>query len=111
MNSVDSVYNHTASAPGSPPPAYAYLRPWASNEERLVQQTLELTMLPNAELQAIVRPPLPQIVLFPNRFGRDHPQPGLMDCINLDRNARVSDAFSGGPGSYSGSARNVQGQW
>lgn len=110
-NSVDSVYNHTAPGAGTPPPAWAYLRPWASNEERLVQQNLEVQMLPNAEIQAIVRPPLPQIVLFPDRFAPHPPQPDLMDVLDSSRQVKVSDHFSGGPGSYSGSARNVQGQW
>lgn len=111
MNSVDGVYDHNAPGAGTPPPAWAYLRPWASNEERLVQQTLEVAMLPNDEIQALVRPPLPQVVLFPDRFGREHRQPGLQDVIEFGRQYPVSTNFSGGPGSYSGSARNVQGTW
>lgn len=111
MNSADSNYDHNASAPGGPPPAWAYLRPFDSNEERLVMQATEIYMLPNAEIQQVVRPPLPQIVLFPPRFGYKQTQPGLQDIIEVARDVRVSDAFSGGPGSYSGSARNIQGSW
>ena len=56
-------------APTSSEQNWSYLGPWASNEERLTQQALAAAMIPGAQLRDMVRPPLPQIRLFPDRFG------------------------------------------
>ena len=57
----------------------------------------------------MVRPPLPQIRLFPDRFGYgERPQPGIEDIVSVDRiysEPRVS-WYSGSPAGYGGSARN-----
>ncbi len=88
---------------------WTYAGPWSSNEERLTQQALAVALIPGAELQELVRPNLPQIQLFPPRFGYgDRPQPEIDDVVSIDRNyvePRVS-WYSGGVGSYSGSSRN-----
>jgi len=94
------------------PPAWSYNGPWASNMERLTQQALMASSLPGAQLQAVVRPPLPQIRLFPDREGfGDRTQPDIYDVISLDRvymEPRVS-WYSGSPAGYSGSSRNSLG--
>lgn len=68
--------------------------------------------MPGAQLQEIVRPPLPQIRLFPNRFGfGPRTQPEIEDIVSLDRvyqEPRVS-WYSGSPAGYSGSSRNSLG--
>jgi hypothetical protein len=80
--------------------------------ERLTQQALMASSLPGAQLQAVVRPPLPQIRLFPDREGfGDRTQPDIYDVISLDRvymEPRVS-WYSGSPAGYSGSSRNSLG--
>jgi len=89
-------------------PRWQFLGPFASNEERLTQQAIQSNILPGAEIQALVRNPIPQIDLFPPRFGYDRTVPGLLDVIDVDRqthNPRIS-WFSGGPAGYSGSSRN-----
>lgn len=96
-------------APTSAEASWTYLGPWSSNEERLTQQALVVATIPGAKLQQMVRPNLPQIRLFPDRFGYgDREQPGIADVITIDRTymePRVS-WYSGGIGSYSGSSRN-----
>lgn len=91
------------------PPRWSYIGPWASNEERLTQQALVVATIPGAQLQEMVRPPLPQIQVFPPRFGYgDRRVPSIDDIITVDRTypePRVS-WYSGGVGSYSGSSRN-----
>jgi hypothetical protein len=91
------------------PPTWSYNGPWASNMERLTQQALMAATMPAAQLQQLVRPPLPQIRLFPDRFGFGiRTQPEIDDVISLDRvytEPRVS-WYSGSPAGYSGSSRN-----
>lgn len=88
---------------------YSYQGPWATNMERLTSQALMVMSIPGADIQAMVRPPLPQIRLFPDRFGYgDRSQPGIEDVVTVDRNytePRIS-WFSGGVSSFGASARN-----
>lgn len=90
-------------------PKWTYNGPWASNMERLTQQALMVATIPGAQLQEMVRPPLPQIRLFPDRFGYGlRSQPEIDDVVSIDRNyiePRVS-WYSGSPAGYSGSSRN-----
>jgi hypothetical protein len=111
---IDGVYDHTKPWRAGVPadvvkPRWTYDGPWGSNESRLTSQALAVATMPGAEIQAKVRPPLPQIRLFPDRFGYgDRRQPGIDDVVSVDRvymEPRIS-WFSGGVGSYSGSSRN-----
>ena len=111
---VDGVYDHTKPwrAPIQPDQVakrYSYQGPWASNMERLTQQALMVMNIPGADIQAMVRAPLPQIRLFPERYGYgDRSQPGIEDIVSIDRKyaePRVS-WYSGGVAGYSGSSRN-----
>jgi hypothetical protein len=99
-------------APTSSEQSWTYLGPWASNEERLTQQALVVASLPGAQLQQVVRPNLPQIRLFPDRFGYGlRTQPEIEDVVSIDRvytEPRVS-WYSGGVGDFSGSSRNSLG--
>jgi hypothetical protein len=90
-------------------PKWTYNGPWASNMERLTQQALMVATIPGADIQAMVKPPLPQIHIFPPRFGwGDRTQPTIEDVVSIDRvyiEPRVS-WYSGSPAGYSGSSRN-----
>lgn len=111
---IDGVYDHTKPWRSGIPsdvvkPRWTYAGPWATNEERLTQQALAVATIPGAQLQQIVRPPLPQIRLFPDRFGYgDRSQPEIEDIVSIDRvytEPRIS-WYSGGVGGYSGASRN-----
>ena len=90
-------------------PRWQYNGPWSSNMERLTQQALMVATIPGAEIQEMVRPNLPQIRLFPDRFGwGERTQPTIEDVVSVDRvytDPRVS-WYSGSPAGYSGSSRN-----
>ena len=89
-------------------PRWRYLGPFSSNEERLVQQALVVADIPGAKIQEMVRPPLPQINPFPDRYGYRTEEYGIEDILDLTRqqmDPRVT-WFSGGPAGYSGSTRN-----
>jgi len=111
---IDGVYDHTKPWRSGIPsdvvkPKWTYTGPWATNEQRLTQQALAVATIPGAQLQQLVRPPLPQIRLFPDRFGYgDRRQPEIDDVVSIDRvytEPRVS-WYSGGVGGYSGASRN-----
>ena len=112
MSQFDGNYDYTkpwASQGGSNVAKWTYNGPWSSNEERLTQQALMVATIPGAQIQQMVRPPLPQIQLFPPRFGYGPGrQPEIEDVISVDRNSiepRVS-WYSGGVAGYTGSSRN-----
>lgn len=95
-------------APRPVGPRWQFLGPFASNEERLTQQALNAAVLPGAEIAEMVRTPLPQVDLFPERFGYDRTVPGILDIIEVSRSytdPRVS-WYSGGVAGYSGTSRN-----
>jgi hypothetical protein len=110
---VDGNYDYTKPwrAPVQPDQVakrWTYNGPWASNMERLTQQALMVATIPGQDISAMVRPPLPQIALFPDRYGYDRRQPGIEDIVTIDRNyvePRIS-WYSGGPGGYAGASRN-----
>ena len=91
---------------------YSYQGPWATNMERLTQQALMVMNIPGKDIQAMVRPPMPQIRLFPDRFGYGfRGQPGIEDVVTIDRQyhePRIS-WFSGSPAGYSGTSTNSLG--
>lgn len=88
---------------------WQYNGPWSSNMERLTSQALMVMNIPGADIQEMVRPPLPQIRLFPDRYGYgDRSQPGIDDIVSVDRNyaePRVS-WFSGGVSGFQAASRN-----
>jgi hypothetical protein len=110
--SFDGNYDYTKpweAQGGSRPAKWTYNGPWSSNMERLTQQALMVATIPGAQIQEMVRPNLPQIQLFPQRFGwGDRTQPTIDDVVSADRvyiEPRVS-WYSGSPAGYSGSSRN-----
>lgn len=64
-------------------PPQAYIGPFASNQERLLSQSLAVNMMSAPEIQAMVRPNLPQIKLFPPRFGYMDEAYGIQDIVEL----------------------------
>lgn len=112
---ADGRYDHKPWSSGMPPesivPRYQYLGPFASNEERLTQQAIQSNILPGADIAELVKPPIPQIDPFPDRFGYSTHVPGILDVIDVSRryqDARIS-WFSGGVAGYSGTSRNALG--
>lgn len=113
---ADARYGQKPWTPGVSPepvaPRWSYLGPFASNEERLTQQALQANTMPGPEIADLVRVPLPQVEILPDRFGfGDRTSPTIYDVVEVNRrytNPRTS-WFSGGPGSYSGTSRNTLG--
>jgi hypothetical protein len=114
---TDGRYDHTKPwaafrspiVPDQVAKKWQYNGPWSSNMERLTSQALMVMNIPGADIAAMVRPPLPQIRLFPDRYGYgDRSQPGIDDIVSVDRNytePRVS-WFSGGVSGFQAAERN-----
>ena len=113
---ADGVYNRRAwSAPtaDAPQPPQEYLGPFASNQERLLTQSLATWNMSAAEVQEYVRPPLPQIKLFPKRFGYTEDEITIEDIVQMPRRTattqRVESDFSNTPNSTQSTSRNALG--
>ena len=92
-------------------PPQAYIGPFASNQERLLSQSLAANMMTGAELQEYVRPPLPQVKLFPERYGYTQTEISIEDIIDLPGRAqqRVESDFSNTPNTQESTSRNTLG--
>jgi hypothetical protein len=111
---ADSVYNRRAwSAPtaDAPNPPQEYLGPFASNQERLLTQSLATWNMSGAEIQEYVRPPLPQVKLFPPRYGFTEYEITIEDIVQMPRRGqqRVESDFSQTPNTTQSSSRNTLG--
>jgi hypothetical protein len=112
---ADGVYNRrpwTVPAEAAMPPQ-EYIGPFQSNQERLLSQSLAAWSMSAAEIQEYVRPPLPQIQLFPARFGYTDTEIGIEDLINLPRRVattqRVESDFSQTPNTQESTSTNSLG--
>ena len=112
---ADGVYGKrpwTAPEEAAMPPQ-AYVGPFQSNQERLLSQSMAAWTMTSEEIQQYVRPPLPQIQLFPPRFGYTEYEIGIEDLVNLPRTIstvqRVESDFSQTPNSQQSSSRNTLG--
>ena len=111
---ADGVYGRrpwTAPVEAAMPPQ-EYIGPFQSNQERLLSQALATWTMPGAELQEYVRPPLPQIQLFPARFGYSDREIDIADIVEMPRRTatqRVESDFSQTPNTTQSSSRNTLG--
>ena len=112
-NTPDGVYSRKpwqAPVEAAYPPQ-AYIGPFASNQERLLTQALEVGQMTGKEIQEYVRPNIPQINLFPNRYGYETSELGIEDIIELPSRPgqRVESDFSQKPNTQQSSSRNTLG--
>ena len=82
---ADGVYNRrpwVAPTEAAMPPQ-EYLGPFKSNQERLIGQSLAAFSMTSEEIQQHVRPPLPQVKLFPPRYGYVEQEIGILISLNI----------------------------
>ena len=93
-------------------PPQAYIGPFASNQERLMTQSLEVGRMTQSEIQAYVRPNLPQINMFPARYGYETREYGIRDIVELSGRPeqRVDPTFGQKPNATESTSRNTLGQ-
>lgn len=90
-NMQNGVYSNRPwiAPPEAAYPPQAYIGPFASNQEQMLSQALASLQVPGDQLQEYVRPNLPQVQLFPDRFGYETVEYGIDDMIDL--NTRVTE--------------------
>lgn len=114
MENQNGIYDYTKNRPivgEDPDPSllrYDYMGPFANAQEAFMARALKAATMPAALLQDIVRPPLPQVQLFPPRYGYRTRALGIEDVMDVNAEfypTRVD--FTRDQGSYSGTARNI----
>lgn len=93
-------------------PPQEYIGPFQSNQDRLLNQALATWTMSSEELQEYVRPNLPQINLFPDRYGFTENEITIEDVIGLPgarKQQRVESDFSQTPNTQQSSSRNTLG--
>lgn len=111
MQQQDGVYDHSKGRPivdNGPEIRYDYMGPFASVQEALITRAIRSVTLPATMVQDLVRPPLPQVQLFPPRYGYRTRQLDITDIMNVDSEFQPTRTdFSQSPGSYQGTSRNA----
>ncbi len=107
----DSIYDHSKPrkiVDNGPEIRYDYMGPFGSAQEALLTRAIRSVTLPAMMVQDIVRPPLPQIQLFPPRFGYRTRELGIEDVMNVDSEFQPTRTdYTQSQGSYQGTGRNV----
>ena len=110
---ADGVYSRKPwqALPEAAYPPQQYVGPFASNQERLLSQSMAVNMMTGQEIQELVRPPLPQVQLFPKRYGYTDVELTIEDIIALPRvnQQRVESDFSQTPNTTESSSTNSLG--
>ena len=119
MNSQDSVYDHskprqivgTRNEDEDLGVRYDYMGPFANKQEQLLSQALNAVTMPGEALQQVVRPPLPQVNLFPPKYGYRTRALSILDVMDVDEEFQpVRVDFTASQAGYQGTQRNAQGQ-
>jgi hypothetical protein len=110
----DSVYDHSknrsivSDEPDAALLRYDYMGPFANTQEAKLARAIKSVTMPAALIPDIVRPFLPQVQLFPPRFGYRTRELDIMDVMNVNSEFQPERVdFSREPGGYSGTSRNV----
>lgn len=93
-------------------PPQAYLGPFQSNSERLMTQAIAVGQMTSEEIQEYVRPNIPQIELFPDKFGFTTTEFGIKDIVELRGRSvqqRVEPDYSQLPNTTQSTSRNTLG--
>lgn len=100
---------HTPEEAAFPP--QEYLGPFQSNQDRLLNQAMAVWTMSSEEIQEHVRPNLPQIQLFPDRYGYTDNELTLEDIVRLPagREQRVESDYSNTPNTTQSTSRNTLG--
>ena len=90
-NMQNGVYSNRPwiAPPEAAYPPQAYIGPFPSNQEQNLSQAMASLTMPGDQLQQYVRPNLPQVQLFPERFGYEKNAYRVEDM--MDAGARATE--------------------
>jgi hypothetical protein len=112
---ADGVYNRRpwVAPTEAAYPHQEYIGPFQSNKERLISQSTAAWSMSADEIREFVRPPMPQIKLFPARYGYTDQEIGIEDIVELPNRAgtsqRVESDFSQTPNTQESTSTNSLG--
>jgi len=114
MEDANGVYDYSKGRPivnEDPEPSllrYDFMGPFANAQEAFMARALKSATMPAALIPDLIRPPLPQVQLFPPRFGYRTRQLGIQDVMDVNNAFQPTRVdFTREPGGYQGTARNV----
>ena len=112
----DSVYDHSKPRDivgDGHQIRYDYMGPFQNVQEAIMTRAIRSVTLPATMIQDLVRPVLPQVKLFPPRFGYRTRALGMRDVMNVDEEFQPTRTdFSQSPAGYQGTSRNAtEGLW
>jgi hypothetical protein len=114
MEDATSIYDTTkgrAIVGEDPEPSllrYDFMGPFANAQEAFMARALKSITMPAMLLPDLIRPPLPQIQLFPPRYGYRTRQIGIQDVMDVNNTFQPTRVdFTREPGGFQGTARNV----
>lgn len=90
-------------------PPQEYIGPFASNQERLITQAMAVATMNSEEIQEYVRPNLPQLELFPEKYGYTQEEYGIKDIIEVTGRPTQRRDFSGEATTTESTSRNTLG--
>jgi hypothetical protein len=110
-NLQNGVYDNSPwiAPPEAAYPPQAYLGPFASNRDRVIGQALASATMPGEQLQELVRPPLPQIELFPPRFGYEVSELSLEEILQVTSRTYERTDYAQQPNTQESTSRNTLG--
>jgi len=110
----DGVYDHTKNrgiVGEDPEPnllRYDFMGPFGDLQEANMSRALRAVTIPAQLIPDLVRPPLPNLVLFPPRFGYRTRELGIMDVMDVNEEFQPTRVdFTREPGGYQGTSRNA----
>lgn len=111
MNLQDGVYARRpwVAPPEAAYPPQEYMGPFASNRDRLISQALAVVTMPSVDVQSVVRPNLPQIQLFPERYGYVKTAYGVEDMMDVATRVNERVDYSQAPTTQESTSRNSLG--
>lgn len=111
-NLVNGVYDTKpwVAPPQAAYPPQAYIGPFPSNQDRMTTQATAVMLMTGPQIQEYVRPNLPQVELFPPRFGYYKNAVGIEDIIELTSRTYERTDFSGEDSNINSTSRNTLGQ-
>lgn len=104
LKRADTVYWHKLYGTT---PAYPYIEKsgFSSNQERLVTEALQRSVALRPGQIRELKPPLPQVILNPPRFGYNHDALTAMQILSSARPDPMENCgFSGSHGTYDGTS-------
>jgi hypothetical protein len=105
---TNGVYNARpwVAPPQAAYPPQAYIGPFPSNQDRMMTQAMGVISMTPSDIQEYVRPNLPQVNMFPEKFGYFKGAVGIEDVIQLTSRTYERTDFSGASSEINSTSRN-----